>query len=366
MRTETKRVLYIFLTLCIILTFALFLSWVADGTGSGDESFVVSDTTSAELSDNASHVIAEQSDVTGEQSDYSTEESLNSEESIDISEEVSDVSEQSDEHVISDNFPVSYIENNVTAGYIAVYNVTEGKYIYGKNENEKCYPASLTKLVTALLAVKHLDTNEIITVGDEIRRIGKGSSVAYLVVGYRMKLEVLLDAMMLPSGNDAAYTAAVAVGRKILGDKNASIDAALECFYKAANEYVRSIGCTGTNIACPDGYHDDNHYTTAWDYVLISKEAMKNPLIMKVVQKKVAYDTLADGTQVKYENTNLLLDYAYVTGLKTGTTNEAGYCVAVSAKSNGVEIIVVVMKSTSAAARYEGAKKLISAAYGWF
>ncbi|MDD4124199.1 MAG: hypothetical protein PHW77_00505 [Eubacteriales bacterium] len=367
MKNEFKRILYIFLSLCIILTVALFISWVADG-GEGPE-------TSTELSENnaisndesnaASEAFAEQSENSGEQSEISQDEisqNISSEESADdISAEISE------EHNIADGFPVNYIERNVTAGYVAVYNVTDGKYIYGKNENEKCYPASLTKLVTALLAVKYISQDDIITVGNEITRIGKGSSTAYLIVGYRMKLEVLLDAMMLPSGNDAAYVAAVTIGRKVLENDNATIDEALDCFYATANEYVRSIGCVNTNIACPDGYHDNNHYSTAWDYVLISREALKDSLIAKVVKKKIAYDTLADGTQVSYTNGNqLLFETNYVTGLKTGTTNEAGYCIAASAEYNGVELIVIVMKSTSAAARYSDAQKLISASYGWF
>ncbi|NCA93246.1 D-alanyl-D-alanine carboxypeptidase, partial [bacterium] len=213
----------------------------------------------------------------------------------------------------------------------------------------------------------YIGQDETITVGNEITRIGKGSSTAYLEVGYRMKLEVLLDAMLLPSGNDAAYVAAVNIGRKVLGNNNAPIDEALERFYITANEYVRSIGCVNTNIACPDGYHDDNHYSTAWDYVLISREALNESLICKVVKKKIAYDTLADGKQVSYTNGNLLLfETNYVTGLKTGTTDEAGYCMATSTEYNGIKLIVIVMKSTSAAARYSDTQKLISAAYGWF
>lgn len=377
MATEIKRVLYIFITLCVILTFALAVSRF---TGSSDNDSTVSESLSDDRSQNASQVIAEQSEETTDQSLVSGEESneysggessTSSEESQ--PEESSEEDESSEEQSTAEGFPVNYIENNVTASYIAVYNVTEGRYIYGKNQNEKCYPASLTKLVTALLAVKYLDENEIITVGEEIKRIGRGSSVACLGVGYKMKLEVLLDAMMLPSGNDAAYTAAVAVGRKVLNNPNASVDDALDSFYAIANEYVKSIGCTGTNIACPDGYHDDNHYTTAWDYVLISKEALKSPLISKVVKKKTASDTLADGAGVTYTNNNrLITDTEYrsywgiVTGLKTGTTDEAGYCIAVSAKYNGVEMIIIVMKSSTASSRYDDAVKLISAAYGWF
>lgn len=363
MKNESKKILYLFLTLCIILTITLFISWVAEDTANnGEESSAAISETISEPSDNseaASEAFAEVSDNSETQSEASDESPENSAESV--------PDENSEEHETAAYFPITYIENNITAEYVAVYNVTEGKYIYGKNENEKCYPASLTKLVTALLAVKYINKDEIITVGNEITMIGKGSSTAYLVAGYRMKLETLLDAMLLPSGNDAAYVVAVNVGRKVLGDENTSIIEALECFYKTANEFVKSIGCTGTNISCPDGYHDDNHYTTAWDYVLISREALKSNLIRKVVGKKIAYDTLADGTQVSYTNINQLIsDTDYVTGLKTGTTDEAGYCIAVSAENNGEEIIVIAMKSATAADRYSDAKKLISAAYRWF
>ncbi len=362
MKSEIKKVLYIFLVLCVVLSASLLISWAA-GDPDGDNQSAALSTQSeiiSETPDEASEVIAEISDessgVSQEQSDFSVEEP-----SADVSEEVSD------EHQTAEGFPVSYIENNVTAGYVAVYNATEGKFIYGKNEYEKCYPASLTKLVTSLLAVKYIGADEIITVGEEIKRIGKGSSTAFLEVGYRMKLEVLLDAILLPSGNDAAYVAAVNIGRKALGDEFATIDEALDQFYVIANEYVKFIGCTDTNIACPDGYHDENHYSTAWDYVKIAKVAMNDSLISKVVKKKIAYDTLADGRQVSYTNGNLLLfETDYVTGLKTGTTDEAGYCYAASAEYQGVKLIVIVMNSVSAADRYADAQKLISAAYGWF
>lgn len=363
MKNGTKRIFYIFLTLCVTLAVALFIGWAVGG---GED--VPALGASSELSPSSSQ--SGSAPVSGEVSNQNSENisEVKSENSGEISEP--GISEESSEdHSTAPGFPVNFIENGpnrVTAEYVAVYNLTEDKFIYGKNEFEKCYPASLTKLVTAILAEKYIGVSEEIVVGDEIFRIGKGSSVAYLQKGYRMNLETLLDAMLLPSGNDAAYTAAVKIGRNILSDGNASIDSALAKYYETANAYVASIGCEGTHISTPDGYHDSEHYTTAWDYVLISREALKSGLIRKVVKKTVAHDKLLDGRQITYNNVNMLIDRDYVTGLKTGTTSEAGYCIAVSTGYNGVELIIISLRSSTPENRYLDAEKLISAAYGWF
>ena len=332
----------------------------------------VSDTSSvAEESLNSEPVsepVSEESSQTSaeESSEASKEES--SEESIEVSEEssVPDFDpykiKTSGVSANGKSFPKNAADNT-TAGFVAIYNVTKGEFIYTKNATEKAYPASMTKLITAMLAEKYLDKNETIVVGKEIELVKPHSSLAYLYNGEKLPLETVLDAMLLPSGNDAAYVLAVNVGRKILGNNKAPLAACLDAFCEEANRFVQSIGCKHTHITCPDGYHDDAHYSTAGDFALISAEVVKNyPLVKKVCAKKHAKDDY----KLEWDNTNNMLDYSYVNGLKTGCTNEAGYCIALSAYAENTDIVVIIMNCSSTSTRTSDAKTLLSCAFGWY
>ena len=261
-------------------------------------------------------------------------------------------------------FPASYATNNTTAKYVAVYNVTKGEFIYVKDAGVKTYPASMTKLVTAMLAEKYLPKDEKIIVGKEIEMVKPHSSLAYLYVGEDLPLETVLDAMLLPSGNDAAYVVGVNIGRKLLGVEDASLEDCLAAFCDEANRFVKKLGCKHTNITCPDGFHDPDHYTTAGDYAIISAEVVKNyPLVAKVCAKK----RVKDGYKLEWSNTNnLLSEYSYVTGLKTGSTNEAGYCIAISAHAEGCDIVIIIMNCKTASNRTSDAKVLLNSAFGWY
>ena len=261
-------------------------------------------------------------------------------------------------------FPANYAANNTNAEFVAVYNVTKGEFIYVKNAGAKAYPASMTKLITGMLAEKYLSPDEKIVVGEEINMVKPHSSLAYLYVSETLPLETVLDAMLLPSGNDAAYVIGVNIGRKILGDENASLEDCLQAYCDEANRFVLSLGCKHTHITCPDGFHDDGHYSTAGDFAIISAEVVKNyPLIKKVCAKVKA----KDGYKLEYKNSNnLLSEYSYVNGLKTGTTNEAGYCIAISAHAENTDIVIIIMNSKSSSTRTSDAKVLLNSAFGWY
>ena len=222
----------------------------------------------------------------------------------------------------------------------------------------------MTKLVTAMLAEKYLPKDGKIIVGKEIEMVKPHSSLAYLYVGEDLPLETVLDAMLLPSGNDAAYVVGVNIGRKLLGVEDASLEDCLAAFCDEANRFVKKLGCKHTNIACPDGFHDPDHYTTAGDYAIISAEVVKNyPLVAKVCAKK----RVKDGYKLEWSNTNnLLSEYSYVTGLKTGSTNEAGYCIAISAHAEGCDIVIIIMNCKTASNRTSDAKVLLNSAFGWY
>ena len=128
-----------------------------------------------------------------------------------------------------------------------------GQIIYSKNTNEKKYPASMTKLMTAIVAVEYTQPDTIITVGNEIYMIDPQSSRAYLTVGTRLTMENLLQAMLLPSGNDAAHVLAAAGGRVLKPDAKDGKDA-VAAFMAGMNDYAKKLGLTKSNFITPDGY----------------------------------------------------------------------------------------------------------------
>lgn len=265
--------------------------------------------------------------------------------------------------------PKSFIDRNTASPYVILGNVTDGRILYSKNAQTKCYPASLTKLLTAIVAVDAMPTDAIFTVGNEVYMIDPQSSRAYLAVGTRLTLENLLQAMLLPSGNDAAYVLAVQVGRTIAGDENLDHNAAIKVFCQKMNEKAAALGCNGTHFVNPDGIHDENHYTTAADMLKIAACALQNDMISRVVATPSVNTTLLSGHAVNWKNSNRLVQennaysYAGATGLKTGSTNEAGYCLAASATRDGKTCVAVVMGSKSENGRWEDASGLLDISF---
>ena len=266
--------------------------------------------------------------------------------------------------------PKSFINRNTASPYIVLGNVTTGITLYSKEPDAKCYPASLTKLVTALVAMDYATADTPITVGDEIYMIDPGSSRAYLTVGTRLTMEQLLQALLLPSGNDAAYTVAVQVGRIIAGDQSLSNQAALDRFMTKMNEKVTALGCTGTHFANPDGIHQDDHYTTANDMLKIATAVLEQEVIARTVAlPKVRDSRLLSGQVVNWKNSNRLVQennaysYAGATGMKTGTTDEAGYCLIASAVREGQTSIAVVMGAPAEHNRWEDASGLLDISF---
>ena len=170
---------------------------------------------------------------------------------------------------------------------------------------------------------------------------------------------------MIVSGNDAAYVMAVWAGRKMLGTERGSAEAALNAFMEKANEKAVSLGMTDTHFTNPDGYHDSNHYTTPRDLAYLCKAALNNPIIAESCKKTSARYMIVSGQTVNYENTNAFLkNYPYATGLKTGTTNEAGFCLAASAYKDGRELVSVIIGAKTTTARFTDAAAIFDIAYG--
>ncbi len=240
----------------------------------------------------------------------------------------------------------------------------DGKYgnvLFEKNSNNRLYPASTTKILTALLIIENGDLDDTVTVGDEVKKIPWDSSKANLKVGEQIPLRDILMGLMLPSGNDAALTGAVYIGRKINNNSSVSVDDAISSFCKLMNDRAKQLGASNSNFTNPHGYHDPNHYTTAKDLAIIAREAMKNQTFREVVATnnyKTGDISVLGGegskTNITHEwaNSNCLLNktinkyyYPYATGIKTGYTSDAGYCLVSSASKDGLDLISVVLNS---------------------
>ena len=207
-----------------------------------------------------------------------------------------------------------------------------------KNQDKLKYPASLTKIITAMVAINNVDDIKATTKisKNAIESLyGTGAQVAGLKIGGEITVEDLLYLAMVHSACDACNVLAEYVAGSI--DK----------FVKMMNEWVTSLGCENTHFVNCDGLHDENQYTTASDMAKISLEAVKNETFMKISS---TVNFTYDG--VNFIHTNLMLHPSYVTyyyeyaqGIKTGSTEQAGYCVITKASKNGYNYLAIVMDS---------------------
>lgn len=267
------------------------------------------------------------------------------------------------------------VKPEITAKSYILLDKNTGRILLAENENEKMYPASLTKLLTALVAVEYIKPDEIILVGNEINNVPWDSSIAGNKVGESILFENLLRGLLIPSGNDSATVIAMNVARRYKNNEDISYDEAMKVFADLMNEKAKELGATNSHFVTAHGYHDDNHYTTAYDISLIAMEALKNDLIAEICSEKYFEGNGAgdkrtvDMVTVDYawDNTNLLLGgrlstsdyyYKYATGVKTGSTTEAGNCLISSAVNDDESLIAVIMNAESPNNWYDSKKLL--------
>lgn len=267
------------------------------------------------------------------------------------------------------SFAETQIKADITATHAAVLDAETGKILYSKGWGEHIYPASTTKLLTALFALSVCPSDTEFTPGDELDLVAADSSVAYIKRHHRLTLEMLVEGMLLPSGNDAAYVVAAGVGRILANEEGVSAREAVTKFMVELNLYGKKIGLKDTQFTCPDGYHNDDHYTTLEDMLLIAELASENEIISKYASVVTDEVTYASGHKMTWSNTNSLIDstspsyYKYATGLKTGTTEEAGYCLVATAEKDGKKLIACVFGSKSGTKRFAEAKTLLEKSY---
>ena len=231
---------------------------------------------------------------------------------------------------------------NVTAAAYVLYNPDNNEIVESKNANISLYPASLTKMMTALCVIDLCDDldNEKITVSENAVQslYGTGSSKANIKIGEIFTARQLLYLMLLPSGNDAANALADHFTAK---GKN---------FIEAMNNKATALGMNNTNFANPHGLHNANHYTTAADLAVLADAYMSDELLYSIAQCN-EYTVPQTNLQLerKVRTTNFLripqsgYYYEYATGLKTGNTDKAGRCLAASAEKDGKRFICILL-----------------------
>ncbi|ERI74370.1 D-alanyl-D-alanine carboxypeptidase DacB precursor [[Clostridium] symbiosum] len=247
---------------------------------------------------------------------------------------------------------------NAEAG--ALFNVTDRSVVYSKNAFERLYPASTTKVMTAIIALEEGNLSDQVTVTEDAVITEAGATLCGIKPGDVITMQDLLYGLMMPSGNDAANAIAVHM--------YGSIDA----FADRMNVRARELGATGTHFMNPSGLTDENHYTTAYDLYLMFNEAMKLPLFREIIAEDSYTANYQNGAGEAVSKTWTVGNWyqkgeretpagVSVLGGKTGTTQAAGYCLIMASNdSQDKEYISVVLKSDSRPSLYDNMTNIIS------
>lgn len=250
-------------------------------------------------------------------------------------------------------------DSAVIAEAAGVFSCSDQQVIFQRHVFERMYPASITKVMTALVAIRRGDLNASVTVGEEAVITESGASLCNIKPGDTLTLEQLLYGLMLPSGNDAGAAIAVSVA----GSEDA--------FARMMNEEAHRIGATDTHFVNPHGLHSDGHYTTVYDLYLIFREALKEPVFRQIIgtASYTAQYTDSTGAPVTqtWNNSNKYIsgerqlpDGLTALGGKTGTTQAAGYCLIMgSTDGEDHDYISVVLKSDGRTNLYDSMTNII-------
>ena len=235
-------------------------------------------------------------------------------------------------------FATSEEPNLVSEAALLIDNKT-GKILYEKSKDQKMYPASTTKIMTAILTLEHCNLDDVVTVSyDAAMSIPEGYSSASLQIGEELTVEQLLEVLLVHSANDAANVLAEHVGGSV------------ESFVSMMNTKVNELGLSNTHFTNAFGMHDDNHYTTAYDLAMIMKYCIQNENFRKLSGKASCAIPATNqyGTR-RYTSTNDLIVpnssnyYPHLTCGKTGYTSQAGDCLVSCAYQENLELICVIL-----------------------
>lgn len=270
----------------------------------------------------------------------------------------------------------AYLDLNAPSAILVEENT--GKVLYAKEETTRMYPASMTKILTALVAMDYFKPDDLITTGNEVNEVPPGSSLAGHTRGETLLFENLIRGLIIPSGNETSNVVAMAVAKKVKNTDSVVYSEAEKLFSDLMNKKAAGLGAVNTHFTNPHGYHDDEHYTTATDLALIARAAMEVPIIRQIAAEKSfsgngageAHDPALKTKEYNWVSHNDLLNgkdyaYPYATGIKTGLTNEAGYCLAASAEKDGKKLIAIVFDATETG-RWEDTKKLFEFGFNYY
>ena len=231
--------------------------------------------------------------------------------------------------------------------------------LFAKSAYERVYPASITKIITALLAFKNSNMDDVVTISQENITLEEGSQVVGFQEGDQVTMDQLVHCLLVYSGNDAASAIATHVG------------GTTENFVSMMNAYAAQLGCTGTHFTNPHGLQDENHYTTPYDIYLMLKEALNYPEFTEITQMP-SYTVTFTHSNGSEDSVALTATDHYLTGEanvpkgvtvlggKTGTTNSAGNCLALlSQNSYGSPYISIVMGASSKELLYQQMTSLL-------
>ena len=253
--------------------------------------------------------------------------------------------------------------NMAEATSAALFDVNNTNIIYGKNIHERLEPASLTKVLTAVVALEEGNLDDIITVTNDVNINESGATLCGLKPGDTLTLNQALHALLIQSANDAANAIAVHLG------------GSLEGFADLMNQKAVELGATNSHFVNPHGLSDDDHYTTAYDLYLIFNKAIEYEAFREIIHMEnystVYQDSVGNEKEMEFKTTNLFLrgnykspDKVTVIGGKTGTTNAAGNCLIVLSKDTaGNPYISVILRSKERQLMYEQMIDLLEEIY---
>ena len=237
----------------------------------------------------------------------------------------------------------------LTCGAAVLMEASSGTVLYRMNESDELPPASVTKIMTLLLVMEALEAGNL-ALTDTVTISGyaasMGGSQVFLEEGEQMSVEDLIKCTVIASANDAA----VALAEQVMGSETA--------FVERMNRRAAELGLTGAHFENVTGLDDDteNHVMSAMDIAVISRELIRHPLILEY--SSVWMDTIRDGAFTLTNTNRLIRFYQGATGLKTGSTEKAKFCITATAERNGMTLIAVIMTAPSRDDRNSDAKKL--------
>ncbi len=248
--------------------------------------------------------------------------------------------------------PAEELPFNIQSKSALLMDYETGSILYEKNSHEKRPMASITKIMTLLLAMEALEDGRLKlddTISVSEHAASMGGSTVFLDVGETFPVSTILEAVIVASANDGS----VALAEKISGSH--------EAFVNKMNQRAKELGMNNTHFSNCTGLPSDNHYTTAYDTAIMSRELLKHPDFFK--WSTIWLDYMRDGETMLVNTNRLVRFYDGCDGVKTGYTEEAGHCISASAKRGGLRLIAVILGAPSSQIRFDEARKLMD--YGF-